>query len=120
MSPILALVFKDNEAGAGIFAEWMRDIGPKDETGRLRITIITGIDRKNTAHYRMIVGSNDGWKALTSGSHVVMISRVLTVTPTSPENLDRFLGRYNETGKYLIASGHAQSGETIPTVNFGS
>jgi hypothetical protein len=117
--PILALLFQDKDSGTGIFAEWRHDIGPRDEAGSLRITIITGIDRKNPAHYRMIVGSNDGWKTLTSGSHVVMISRVLTVTPTSTENLDRFLGRYKETGKYLLAPGHVQLGQTVPTVNYG-
>ena len=119
VAPILALVFKDKEAGASIFVEWRQDFGPRDESGSLRITIITGIDRRNPAHYRMIIGSNDGWKPLTLGSHVLMISRVLTVTPTSTENLDRFLEKYRETGYYVLAPGHVQSDRTLPGADFG-
>jgi hypothetical protein len=117
--PILALVFKDRDAGVSIFSEWRDEIGAKDETGRLRISIITGVDRRHPSHYRVIIGTNDGWEAARAGFHVVMVSRVLTVTPTSSENLDRFLRAFRERGKYLLAAGHAREKEPEPDVAFG-
>jgi hypothetical protein len=111
--PLLVLLFDDKDAGARILAAWRQEIGPHDKAGKLRITIITGIDRKNPAHYRVIIGANVDWYTLPKGSHFVMVSRVLTVRPTTSANLDRFLEKYRMDGSFLLAAGYAEPGDTV-------
>ena len=45
--PILALLFKDQQAARQIFREWRQELGAEDEKDRLRISIIRGIDQKS-------------------------------------------------------------------------
>lgn len=44
--PIMALGFRDGASGQQIFREWREQIGEVDERSRLRISIVTGIDRR--------------------------------------------------------------------------
>src|ERR1035438_2119962 len=111
----MALFFTDKDAGAKIFAGWRRELGPKDETHKLRIAIVTGIDRENPAHYRLIIGPNIEWEAQPRGSHVVMVSRILTLEPSTSTNLDRFLTKYRKDGTYFFTPAHLEAGDTMPT-----
>jgi len=113
--PLMMLLFENKDAGRRILADWRRELGPHDKTGRLRITIITGTDRKNPAHYRVIVGANADWNILPKGSHFVMVSRVLTVTPSASANLDRFLSKYRKDGAFFITAGYEQTADKFPT-----
>ncbi len=112
--PVLALVFKDKDAGARIFAGWRQEIGAHDEHDKLRVSLITGIDRRNPSHYRMIIGANIDWNNVRPGSHFVGVSRILTVTPPTSVNLDRFLGKYRMDGAFLLVPGHVQVGNAEP------
>ncbi len=51
--PLLALGFKDINAGLEIFREWHNKLGPIDEEEQLRITILTVIDKHHPANYRV-------------------------------------------------------------------
>ncbi len=114
--PSLAFLFEDKDAGKSIFAGWQREIGRHDQAGKLRITIVTGIDRKNPAHYRLLVGPNIEWETLAPRSHFAMVSRILTMTPATSGNLDRFLKDYQHAGNYYLVPGHIEPGETLPSI----
>jgi hypothetical protein len=116
LPPFLAFVFEDKDAGKNIFAAWQHDIGRHDQTGRLRITIITGFSRKNPAHYRLLVGPNIEWEVLAQASHFAMVSRIQTMTPATSENLDRFLSHYRRAGSYYLVPGHVEPGRTLPSI----
>jgi hypothetical protein len=45
----LGLIFKDGVAGRAIFEELRKKLGSNDEDDRLRISIITGIDKEDPA-----------------------------------------------------------------------
>jgi hypothetical protein len=113
--PFLVLVFDDKNAGSKIFAAWRNEIGRDDKAGKLRITVITGIDRKNPAHYRVIIGPNLDWDALPRSSRIVGVSRINTMTPSSSTNLDRFLNKYRGDGIFFLVPGHIEPGDTVPS-----
>lgn len=108
--PLLAFLFDDNEAGIQIFKGWRRELGTRDVENKLAITIITGIDRKRPAHYRIIVGPKIDWEGCLEGSHFAIVSRVLTMTPSTSANLDRFLNKYRRNNAYFLAPGSVPEG----------
>ena len=113
--PLMALLFADKDAGAKIFATWRKELGTKDENGQLRITIVTGIDRDHPAHYRLLIGPTIDWGAQQRGAHFVVVSRINTMKPATPINLDRFLTKYRKDGAYFFAPGYVEPGETVPS-----
>jgi len=82
--PVLALLFGDRDAGEKIFSGLRRELRAKNDHG-LSITIVTGINRAHPAYYRIIISPTFIGNA--PGSHFVMVSRILTVTPATSENL---------------------------------
>jgi len=112
--PLMALLFKYEAVGLQIFTGLRRELGIKDKTGRLRVSIITGIDRDNSAHYRIVIGSNLDWNSLPEGAHVVTVTRIQTMTPDTSANLDRFLSKYRRDGAYFLAPGHVEQDATTP------
>src|SRR5262249_24080982 len=57
-APFLALIFKDPKAAAAIFQGWREEIGKQDSAERIRVSLITGINRKNSAAYRVLISTN--------------------------------------------------------------
>ncbi len=114
-APLLLLLFKDRDAGARIFTGLKQQIGPDDKTGKLRVSIITGIDKNNPAHYRVLIGTNLERHTLPPGSHFVTVSRVHSLTPLSSTNLDRFLASYAQRGTFFLAPGHFAPGDPVQT-----
>ena len=56
--PLIALGFKDEEAGKEIFQGWLNRLGRVDENDELRVSIVTDIDKKNPLSYKVVVGTN--------------------------------------------------------------
>lgn len=96
----LTLLFEDGQAAEAIFADLENEIGNEDREDRLRISIIRNIDRKNPAHYRVCISENF---AFDSNKTVQMIARINTMTPSTPENLDRFLSAFDERKSYMLS-----------------
>jgi hypothetical protein len=115
--PLLALLFEEKEAGIRIFKGWRRELGARDVENKLRIAIITGIDRKHPAYYRLIVGPNIDWGGHLGGSHIAIVSRIHTMTPLTSTNLDRFLNKYRKDRAYFLAPGYLQPGGAVPGFN---
>ena len=100
-SPVLALVFKDSEAGRQIFKQWRLELGDSDDNDRLRVSIIRGIDRNMPFKYRMVIGANI--PTARSGSRILYItSRMQTMEPLSYENLGRFLDAIQKFEHYVL------------------
>jgi hypothetical protein len=96
----LTLLFEDEQAAAAIFEDLENKIGSEDNEDRLRISIIRNIDRKNPAHYRVCISENF---TFDSNKTVQMIARKNTMTPSTSENLDRFLSAFNERKSYTLS-----------------
>lgn len=105
-SPMMALLFRDGDAGAQIFQALRQDLGERDEKELLRVSIVRGISRKNPAWYRVVIGTETAaWKGETTPNQdmVVMVSRVHMMEPETTENLDRFLTAYEKAKSFVLA-----------------
>lgn len=116
--PVLGLGFRNKEAAEKIFHGWRKEIGPKDEGNKLRVTIIKGIERSNPAAYRVFVSTNIDPNE-DSNSLVIMVGRRQTMTPTTTKNLDNFLKSVEQSGQYLLAPAHFISEREFPDVGLG-
>lgn len=107
-TPLLMFGFENVAVGHKIFDNIAKTIGEKDPNNALRIVLIRGINRKNPAHYRVVVTSNidrsdDGYSKVQA-----VLSRIHNMTPNSSENIDRFLKDYEVHKKCHVATVNAQ------------
>jgi hypothetical protein len=115
--PLLALAFENAEAAKSIFEGWRRRFGFFDERGELRIAIITGVDRKNPAAYRVHVGTDFKFSAeMSPGQQFVSVSRINSMEPRDLRNLEAFLERYRRAGKFGLAPAHLPYPTATPEV----
>lgn len=106
--PVLIFGFENAAIGHKIFENIAKTIGDKDSNNTLRIALIRGIDSENLAHYRVAVTSDldrseDGSSRVQAG-----LSRLHTMTPSSSENIDRFLKDYEVRKKCHVATVNAK------------
>lgn len=106
--PVLIFGFENAAIGHKIFENIAKTIGDKDSNNTLRIALIRGIDSQNLAHYRVAVTSDldrseDGSSRVQAG-----LSRLHTMTPSSSENIDRFLKDYEVRKKCHVATVNAK------------
>lgn len=114
---LLGLAFVDADAGRSIFAAWLKRLGRYDEQNELRVSIITGVDRKNPHAYNVVVGSNPRYDADSpDGGIWMMVSRRNQMTPSSSKNLDDFLAVYRTVGRFVIAPAQYVSPAVQPKI----
>lgn len=112
--PLLALGFKDEDAGKVIFKGWRKQLGEIDTDEQLRISIITGIDKIHPASYAVVVSANPKLKKESHTAQLIMISRTNRMVPLDSRNLDRFLKHFNNVGKYFLVPAHFVDVSTQP------
>lgn len=89
--------------------------GTVDRDERLRVSIITGIDKAHPASYRIVIGVNPSLiKVRASGAHFVMISRINTMEPPDSRNLNFFLKEFKRIGKYILLPAHFVGESKMP------
>ncbi|MEE5117125.1 hypothetical protein V2J95_20250 [Pseudomonas alliivorans] len=106
--PVLIFGFENAAIGHKILENIAKTIGDKDSNNTLRISLIRGIDSQNPTHYRVAVTSDldrseDGASRVQAG-----LSRLHTMTPSSSENIDRFLKDYEIRKKCHVATVNAK------------
>lgn len=102
--PLLMFGFENAAVGQKIFGNIAKSIGENDLNNALRIVLIRGIDKQNPAHYRVAVTSNidrseDGFSKVQTA-----LSRIHTMTPSTSENIERFVRDYEVHKKCHIAT----------------
>lgn len=113
--PLLALGFKDEDAGKVIFKAWRKQLGEIDTDEQLHVSIITGIDKSHPASYAVVVNANPKLKKEESqNAQLIMISRTNRMVPTDSRNLDRFLKHFNNVGRYFLVPAHFVDASTQP------
>jgi hypothetical protein len=115
--PALALAFTNAEAAQSIFRGWRKRLGEVDRDERLKISIITGIDKNNPFSYKITIGTKYDSEELDSeGKYVFMVSRTHRMDPPNHKNLDGFLQRYERLGAYMLLPAHYASETEQPTL----
>lgn len=100
--PFMALGFSDVEAGKAIFDEWRKQLGKIDYEDRLRVSIITGVDKRKPFSYKVVIGVDPKLKENDEPKLQYLISRVHRMDPLDHVNLGRFLTRLKQTGWYVL------------------
>lgn len=101
--PILGLAFQNKDAGQEIFREWISKIGREDDKNRLRVSIVTGVNKDHPFAYNVVIGSNIVVpKDRLATKEIVTVSRINRMRPDKSINLDTFEERYGRVGSYLI------------------
>lgn len=111
--------FDNAAAGHKIFENIAKIIGDKDPNNALRIALIRGIDRQNPAHYRMAVTSNIDQSSDGSSKVQASLSKLITMTPSSSENIERFLKDHEVHKKCHVATVNAQGKLVIHLITSG-
>jgi hypothetical protein len=111
--PYLGLGFREAEAAQAIFRGLRRKLGMVDSDEKLRVSIITGVDKHNPSHYMIVIGSN--LKQSPQSNRFMMVSKMCLMEPPDTRNLDRFLRRYERIGKYLLLPAYFESEDAEPT-----
>lgn len=111
--PFLGLGFRDIEAGKAIFRKWRKRFGDEDVHEEIQITILTGIDKKLPASYRVVVGSDPRLDD-TSGRLVLHMSRNCRMDPPDFRNLDMFVKLFTETKSYVLMPARFIDEHTAP------
>ena len=113
--PVMSFIFADRAAARRIFAAWRDELGQDERHNRLRISILTGVDKNNPAHYRVVVSTNIDSIAMQRWDQFVILARINHMEPTTSENLDRFRESYNVTKHYWIMPALMEGG--IPALD---
>jgi len=110
-TPVLALIFKNLEAGRQIFVHWREEVGEIDVHERIRVVVVKGIDRTQPHAYRVIVGPESTHYPFST-RFVTILSRIRRMDPTSSVNLDRFLDAHAASGAFFLAPAFVAPGES--------
>ena len=112
--PILALAFKDGQAGQAIFQAWKERWGNVDKDEILRVAIITGLSKRNPAEYAVVVGPNLQQMGENNKKVVMFVSRIQRMSPDTSKNLDHFIAAYKRAGVFLLAPAQLTKDITNP------
>jgi hypothetical protein len=104
LPPLLALVFEAEAAARAIFEGLRRQLGESDVARRLRISIITRVDKRHPAHYSVVVRNNLPTVAASRPAQFVMVSRINRMTPGDSRNLDGFMDQFRRAGRYFVGA----------------
>lgn len=115
--PFIGLIFKNEEGARDIFKGWLDRLGKEDVKEELRISVVTGVDKNNPAHYRVHVGTNiNAYEKSGDWRHFIMIARINLMTPDNDKNLTMFLEAYEKHGAYCLLPAIGEEGSKEPKI----
>ncbi|MFK5894527.1 MAG: tetratricopeptide repeat protein [Pseudomonadota bacterium] len=114
MIPLLSLTFENKQAANYIFKNLLNELGTKDHSKRLRISIIRKISSHEPFNYRVCLTEN-----IMSGESkiVTTIYRLNTMTPNTDKNLNIFLNAYETAGRFNFTYGVLNNGKLSASFN---
>jgi len=110
-TPGLILLYEDEQAAVAIFDDLENQIGNEDRSNRLMVSIIRHIDKKSPAHYRVCISEN---LVFDTNKTVQMVARKNTMTPSSSDNLDRFLAAYEKSESFILSYAVVKNEKILP------
>lgn len=103
MPPILGLMFRNGDVGKQIFLEWRSEVGRTDDAERIRVTILTGVDKDHASSYTLMISSNIDNVSMEPLDRVYMMSRSNVIDNPNPENLNGFRREFDWKKRYFLA-----------------
>jgi hypothetical protein len=96
------LGFKNANSMIKIFEEWKEKIGSDDESDRIKITIIKGINSSQPNYYRVHISTGIQLDELREGERFYTSSRFHEMNPSSSTNLDRIIQGFDRYKCYKL------------------
>lgn len=112
--PLLALGFKNPGAANQIFEEWREMLGEVDEENKLRIAIITGVNKKHPLNYKVLITTNTKNLEYSNYNHYVFTARFIEMFPQTSKHLNYFLAEYKNTGKFTLVPSTVNAEQNYP------
>jgi tetratricopeptide (TPR) repeat protein len=101
-SPTLYLMFDNRQTAIDIFKEWKERFG--DKAGeKIKICILKGIDAGNPYWYKGLISSNIKKEEMKNRNRIISMTKISTMTPINPRNLEGFLESYSRFGYFKLA-----------------
>jgi hypothetical protein len=97
-------MFENEGPARRIFDNWRKDLGTRDEESLIRLSLITGTDRKHPSSYTALLSTNIdiALKNRKPTDQVIVASRRQQMHNPNPGNLSVFLEAYREYGCYFL------------------
>lgn len=117
--PFIALGFQNEGAAKAIFNGLRFRLGKVDSEEFLRVSVITGIDKKHPSSYSVIISGNPNMSDKRSdNAHWIVTAQIHRMVPPGPENLDAFVAKWRQIGRYLILPAYFSSELEPPQLYF--
>ncbi|MBO6511719.1 MAG: hypothetical protein JJ979_25095 [Roseibium sp.] len=100
--PFLGLLFRNGEAGRRIFENWISDIGRVDSNEKIRIVILTGVEKSNPNAYTLAVSSNIDKAQFNELDRIFVTSKMKTMDNPDPRNLENFGRAFAASRRYAL------------------
>ncbi|WP_299654838.1 hypothetical protein [uncultured Jannaschia sp.] len=100
--PFLGLLFRDGKAGRRIFENWILDIGQEDADEKIRIVILTGVEKSNPNAYTLAVSSNINKAQFKELDRIFVTSKMKTMENPDPRNLENFGRAFAASRRYAL------------------
>ncbi|PLK22350.1 hypothetical protein C0V72_15400 [Porphyrobacter sp. TH134] len=112
--PLLALHFRDADAARRIFEDWRERWGRVGSDENVRLSIVTGVSKREPFAYSMHVGPVFRTSLVEKGKTFLSLSRYMRLNPTTPDNLNNFLAAYDQAGEFGLAPAITPVGQKFP------
>lgn len=109
--PVLGIIFEDSHAGQAIFRSWIKKGGDEDKNNSLRVTIVTGLSKKNPGEYAIDLGPNVPEINGQEKKWFTSVSRTCRMTLTDQTPLENFLTAYKKAGVFFLAPAQMNANE---------
>lgn len=100
--PFLGLLFRNGDAGRRIFENWIAEIGKEDADEKVRIVILTGVEKSNVNAYTLAVSSNIDRAKLKGSDRIFVTSKMKTMENPDPRNLENFRKAFATSQRYAL------------------
>lgn len=100
--PGVDLMFEDSDAAAKILRGWHRRIEGRSADEVLRLAILTDVDNQNRAHYRVGIAPAQAGPVADESQTLMIAVRSNTMTPENAQNLEAFLARFAQSGRFRL------------------
>lgn len=102
-TPIMGLLFLDEEAARSIFTRWRERFGDRDQDGEIRICLVRHLPGVSPHHYCVIVSGKMPEAFDDPNTEiVVMPNRSLVTEPVDDVNLETFLEGFRRHGSFYL------------------
>lgn len=88
--PIFGLTFDNKTESLKIFNGWKKRLGAVDINDEINVCIITGIDKENPYHYKVLISPNFKLSNFKNSGYCVFTGRISKMQPNNSVNLDGF------------------------------